>query len=373
MPEWKTTTIGDVLTLQRGFDITRAEQRPGSIPVVSSGGIGSYHDTAAAKGPGVVIGRKGTLGKTFYLPGDYWPHDTTLWVKDFKASCPRFVYYFFLNLDVMGLDVGSANPTLNRNHVHPLPVRWPGPDEQVRIANLLGALDDKIAVNDRIAETTRALTRAHFHTAQQSADPAGIGLGSVVAFLNRGVAPRYTENPSQLCVLNQKCIRDGRVSLAPARLTLSDKVPADKMLKVNDVLVNSTGMGTLGRVARWTGRQSCTVDSHVTIVRFDAAKVDPVCAGFAMLGAEAEIETLGQGSTGQTELSRARLSALRIVVPSKDSAKRLRPMLDALEKRGDAALEESISLAQLRDALLPELMSGEVRVRDAEKVVGDVT
>src|SRR5487761_1758637 len=153
MSEWKTTAIGDVLTLQRGFDITRNEQRPGSVPVISSGGIGSYHDTAAAQGPGVVIGRKGTLGKVFYLPGDYWPHDTTLWVKDFKGSHPRFVYYFFLNLDVMSLDVGSANPTLNRNHVHPLPVRWPDFAHQVRIADILGALDDKIAVNDQISST----------------------------------------------------------------------------------------------------------------------------------------------------------------------------------------------------------------------------
>src|SRR6185437_8740983 len=125
-------------------------------------------------------------------------------------------------------------------------------------------------------------------------------------------------------------------------------------LRPDDVLVNSTGIGTLGRVARWTGKESCTVDSHVTIVRFDPAKVDPVCAGFAMLGAETEIESLGQGSTGQTELGRAQLSSLQITVPSKERAAELRPLLDVLENRGDSALEESTSLAQLRDGLLPK-------------------
>ena len=115
------------------------------------------------KGPGDVIGRKGTLGKTFYMPEDYWPHDTTLWVKDFKGSHPRFIYYFFVNLDVMGLDVGSANPTLNRNHVHPLPVRWPEDyDEQVRIADLLGAFDDKIAVNELVAVTSLELALSRY-------------------------------------------------------------------------------------------------------------------------------------------------------------------------------------------------------------------
>lgn len=137
MPEWRAVTIGDVITLQRGFDITRVEQRPGPIPVISSGGISSYHDTSAATGPGVVIGRKGTLGRAFYLSGDYWPHDTTLWVKDFKGNLPKFVYYFFLGLDVMGLDVGSANPTLNRNHVHPIQVRWPERGDQEGIADVL--------------------------------------------------------------------------------------------------------------------------------------------------------------------------------------------------------------------------------------------
>src|SRR5438128_9572680 len=89
---WEATTIGEVITLQRGFDITKAEQRPGAVPVVSSGGVSSYHDSAAVTGPGVVIGRKGALGTVFYLEGDYWPHDTTLWVKDFHGTDPRFAY-----------------------------------------------------------------------------------------------------------------------------------------------------------------------------------------------------------------------------------------------------------------------------------------
>ncbi len=141
-----------------GFDITRSEQRDGAIPVVSSGGVSSFHDVSVAHGPGgVVIGRKGTLGKTFYLDGDFWPHDTTLWVKDFKSSVPRFVYYFMSGFDTTWLDAGSANPTLNRNHLHPLRVLWPPVREQRAIADLLGALDDKIASNRKLAATANAL------------------------------------------------------------------------------------------------------------------------------------------------------------------------------------------------------------------------
>ena len=140
-PGWVETTIGDQLTLQRGFDITKDQQNNGEVPVVSSGGIKSYHDKAMARGPGVVIGRKGTLGKVFYLENDYWPHDTTLWVKDFKGNEPRFVYYLFAGLDVKRLDSGAANPALNRNQVHPIEVTWPRVDRQKALVETLDALE----------------------------------------------------------------------------------------------------------------------------------------------------------------------------------------------------------------------------------------
>ncbi|HHA2074368.1 TPA: restriction endonuclease subunit S, partial [Enterobacter ludwigii] len=68
------TTIGEQVTLQRGFDITKKDQVEGNIPVVSSGGISSYHNEAKVSGPGVVLGRKGSLGTVFYIDGPYWPH-----------------------------------------------------------------------------------------------------------------------------------------------------------------------------------------------------------------------------------------------------------------------------------------------------------
>jgi type I restriction enzyme S subunit len=140
---WVHTTIGDQVTLQRGFDITKHHQKEGTIPVVSSGGIKSFHSTAMTQGPGVVMGRKGTLGKVFYLENAFWPHDTTLWVKDFKGNIPRFVYYFFTLLDVRHLDSGTANPALNRNQVHPIEIDWPPIALQKKIAARLDSLQEE--------------------------------------------------------------------------------------------------------------------------------------------------------------------------------------------------------------------------------------
>lgn len=142
-PGWSQTTVGEQLTLQRGFDITKNQQRDGTVPVVSSGGIKSFHDTPMAKAPGVVIGRKGTLGKTYYLGCDYWPHDTTLWVKDFKGNVPRFVYYLLLGLNVKHLDSGAANPALNRNQVHPLKISWPPLSQQDEFTLRLDSLGEE--------------------------------------------------------------------------------------------------------------------------------------------------------------------------------------------------------------------------------------
>jgi type I restriction enzyme S subunit len=142
--------LGDVLTFQRGFDITKSGQSAGEVPIVSSSGVSSYHNKWKVKGPGVIIGRKGTLGTVHYIREHYWPHDTTLWIRDFKGNDPRFLSYFLQTLKLENFDVGASNPTLNRNHIHKLRVIFPTQIEaQRRIAAILSAHDELIEHNKR--------------------------------------------------------------------------------------------------------------------------------------------------------------------------------------------------------------------------------
>ncbi|MGE0126972.1 MAG: restriction endonuclease subunit S [Blastocatellales bacterium] len=134
---WEVRQLGRFITLQRGFDITKDQQAAGSIPVVSSGGVSSYHNKSTSQGPGVIVGRKGSVGTVHFIEEPYWAHDTTLWVKDFGGNHPKFVYYVLSLLDLKRFDTGSANPTLNRNIVHPEIVAFPPPDEQVLISAYL--------------------------------------------------------------------------------------------------------------------------------------------------------------------------------------------------------------------------------------------
>jgi type I restriction enzyme S subunit len=154
IPEhWELVQLRRRITLQRGVDTTKDEQNEGDVPVVSSGGISSYHDHALVRGPGVVVGRKGTAGAVYYIEEDFWPHDTTLYVKEYRASNPRYVYYKLLSMNLQSYDTGSANPTVNRNIVHPEIVSWPSPTEQRAVVDYL---DHETAKIDRMMEKVEA-------------------------------------------------------------------------------------------------------------------------------------------------------------------------------------------------------------------------
>lgn len=165
---WEIVRLGRRIELQRGVDITKNEQSEGNVPVVSSGGIASFHDKAFARGPGVVVGRKGTAGAVHWVECDYWPHDTTLYVRKFGGNQPRYVFYKLCSMDLASFDTGSANPTLNRNLIHPVFVSWPPLPEQAAIAAYLDeetakldALVSKVeAAVERLQEYRTALTTA---------------------------------------------------------------------------------------------------------------------------------------------------------------------------------------------------------------------
>jgi len=127
--------------------------------------VTSYHNEFKANGPGVVIGRKGTLGSVHFSESDHWPHDATLWSKDLRGNNPRFVYYYLHALDFKRFDVGNSNPTLNRNHIHDLSVLIPPLGIQERIADLLSASNDLIENNRRriplLEEAARILCDLH--------------------------------------------------------------------------------------------------------------------------------------------------------------------------------------------------------------------
>ncbi|NVM99040.1 restriction endonuclease subunit S [Arthrobacter sp. SDTb3-6] len=316
-----------------------------------------------------AIGRVGLVGERRMLLSSSM---MKLTVDSSKAD-PKYVLYYFRGpgereLLMRASTVGTPGIGQPLTSLRGITIELPDLQQQQAIAEVLGALDDKIAANTKLGETSAQLSLTLFKQAVHEASDEFL-LSDITSLLSRGVTPKYADGADTMMVLNQKCIRGQRVDLGPSRRTVTAKVRRDKVLLANDVLINSTGQGTLGRVARWTTEAITTVDSHVTIVRFDNSKVDPAVAGLGLMSLQDVIIEMGEGSTGQTELSRTELGKLRVRLPKLSDQARLSKRLVALTEMEHAHLAENLTLSATRDALLPQLMSGKLRVKDAESTI----
>ena len=146
---WKTSTIGEIAPLQRGYDLPTNNVISGTIPVVYSNGILRFHNEGKCQAPAIITGRSGTIGKFTYIDhGEYWPHNTSLWVTTFHKNYPRFVYYFFQNVGFEKYATGSGVPTLNRNDIHKHIESIPSnKEEQQAIASYFTTLDSQISAS----------------------------------------------------------------------------------------------------------------------------------------------------------------------------------------------------------------------------------
>ena len=407
--EWTSMPFGDFLSLQRGHDLPEQERLKGDVPILGSFGVTGWHNKSLAKAPGLTIGRSGaSFGTATYTERDYFPLNTTLYVTDFKGSHPRFAYYFAEQFDFSAFNSGSAQPSLNRNYINPVEVSIPPFSEQKAIAHILGTLDDKIELNRKTNETLEAMAKALFKSwfvdfdpdrAKAEGRPTGLPaeisdlfpdsfedseLGEIPSgwqcshladraiYLSRGISPVYCEEGGVL-VLNQKCIRDSRVSFEKARRhDTTRKQVIGREVRRFDALVNSTGVGTLGRVAMMPiCQEEVVVDSHVTVVR-GGNEQESFFISSALLNRQTEIEALGEGSTGQTELSRVVLGSMPVIFPSSQLISAYFDFAFIIQDKIEKNDQASVALASARDALLPKLISGELRIPDAEKMLEEV-
>jgi type I restriction enzyme, S subunit len=153
---WKRKNLGEVITLQRGFDLPEQDRIHGTIPIISSSGITGFHNESKVSPPGIVTGRYGTIGKVFLVDVDFWPLNTSLWVKDFYGNDHRYIYYLLQSIDYKKLSDKTGVPGINRNDVHKLRVLLPPLLEQCRIGEMLGVWDESIDLLERLIGRVRS-------------------------------------------------------------------------------------------------------------------------------------------------------------------------------------------------------------------------
>ncbi|AVF36985.1 restriction endonuclease subunit S [Rahnella sikkimica] len=147
---WLQCNLGDVLTLQRGFDLPQRLRKEGDIPIISSSGESGWHDRAIVSPPGIVTGRYGTIGEVFLIDRPFWPLNTTLYVREFKGITPSYAYFLLKTVDFQSHSGKSGVPGVNRNDIHQENILLPPIKEQIAISDILSNVDELISVLERL-------------------------------------------------------------------------------------------------------------------------------------------------------------------------------------------------------------------------------
>ena len=287
-----------------------------------------------------------------------------------------FVYYSMLELGkVLNFHskTSTAVPIVNKSSFSQYEIDCPKLNTQKRIGAILSSIDKKIEennqINNNLLQQALAVYKAWFcdYVLSDGVLPESWHITTIDALsslVTRGIAPKYDDSSNQI-VLNQKCIRDHTIDVSLARRHLQKRIN-EKWISKGDLLINSTGTGTLGRVAQvWFDTNNMTVDSHVTIVR-PKAPILQSYIGFWGFSHESEIEAQHTGSTGQTELPRDRVKALELLLPDEDTLIKFNGLVIPMTDIVVSNQKENARLSQLRDTLLPKLMSGEFDVSTIE-------
>lgn len=303
-------------------------------------------------------------------------HDGWIYFSDYNGIDPEFLYYKLITLKDYFLSVayGAAIQNINTDLVRNTEIELPNIFTQQRIAETLTSYDSLIETNFRrialLEESARLLYREWFvklrfpgHELVKVVDALPEGwelkpIADLAKLLSRGITPKYNDLAKGL-IINQKCIREGRINLAPARHQ-SKEVKQDKLVQVGDILINSTGAGTLGRVAQIREEiADCTVDTHVTIVRPISAETMGFF-GVALLELAPIFESMGRGATNQLELGRTDIGAVQLLTPPNQLQIEFHNIVWPIFEQVNALVNSCNLLAEARDALLPKLMSGQL-------------
>jgi len=399
MSDWKETTLGQLVTFQRGHDLSQTQFKEGIYPIVGSNGIIGYHNEFTTKKNGITIGRSGNIGSPSYIDKDFWAHNTTLYVKEFHNSHPKFIYYLLKTLDFQSFNSGSAVPSLNRNYIHPYPLNAPDYDEQVKIADVLSSLDRKIEnlcqQNETLERIAQTLFKHWFvdfefpnedgkpykssgeemERSELGETPAGWRIGKLGEFCNvkHGYAFKgesiTTEETDQVLLTPGNFKIGGGFNSSKYKYYSDDDYDEEYILIPGDLIITMTDLSkegdTLGYPA-FVPKYSKNVFLHnQRLGKVVNSQIDPFFLFFLLCRREYRSHILGTAS-GSTvrHTSPSRILDYGFAVPGRELLDRFSLIASNLICKSFSNHEQIQTLTKIRDVLLPKLMSGKLRIKD---------
>lgn len=386
--EWKETTIGNEIELIYGKSLPKTKRIEGNYPVYGSGGVTGTHNEALVKGPGIVVGRKGTVGSLYYEKRDYFPIDTVYYIKESPKYDLRFIYYFLKTRSLDKMNSHSAVPGLNREEVYKKMITIPAKEEQKAIANILSSLDEKIELNNQMNKTLEEMAQAlfkrwfvDFEFPNEDGEPYKSSGGEMVDS-ELGMIPRGWEvhELEELLYCIKKPVKAGEhlegvpylpidtlpmktlsikeyKSWEEAKSSLISFQKDDIILGAMRVYFHRVCLAPFDGITRTTcfvlRPKQEELHGYLTMQLFQEETIN-----FA--------NSTSKGTTMPYAVWENGLNKMKVVAPCKNVNIRFSKAIDGILESIRDSLFESIYLKEIRDALLPKLMSGEIRVTDLQ-------
>lgn len=362
-----TCELGDIITFQRGHDLPRKSMIKGMYPVIGSNGIIGYHNEYTTEAPTITIGRSGNVGNPAIYYGNAWAHNTTLYVKEFKNSDPIFVYYLLKTLNLANYAGGSAVPTLNRNHIHTLPIRIPQEiDVQRKMGSVLKLFDDKILfnkkINDNLFGQMQALYKSWFvdflpfgGTKPRTWIETDIYTLANIIYGAPFKSKQFNTDGNGTPIIRIRDLKDQQLT------TYTTEVhPKGYLLQPGDIVVGMDGEFRpyiWGNDGAWLNQRVCVFENKRPNGKaFLYFTIKPLLYGIEQTQVATTVIHIGKKDFDAFEITLPDASALD------DFDALTAPMIGAIVSNNI----ENKRLAALRDSLLPKLMSGEIDVSDIQ-------
>lgn len=343
--KWKACTLGDLVTFHRGYDLPKSEMIIGPYPVVGSNGIIGYHNQYTTENPSISIGRSGNVGNPFIYYGKSWSHNTTLYAEQYKNCDPIFIYYLLRTLKLDKYAGGSAVPTLNRNHIHGLPVYVPTTvEDQKKIATFLKIIDDKIKINRRINDNLQQQAQAIYGDMFiTNANPSW-----QMGHLSDLITVRYGKDHKKLADGKYPVYGSGGIMRYVER----------PLYAKESVLIPRKG--TLNNVI-YVNQPFWSVDTmFYTEMRL------PNVAKFVYHFIKTKDLTALNAGSAVPSMTTDILNSMEVTIPSTSALEAFESIVSPLYKNMHENDKQSTILGKLRDTLLPKLMSGEIDISAIE-------
>jgi type I restriction enzyme S subunit len=406
--EWKQLTLGDVVTLKRGYDLPSQHRLPGQFPIVSSSGISGSHNEAKADGPGVVTGRYGTIGQVHFVDGPYWPLNTTLYVQDFKGNHRRYVKYLLETIDYRQYSDKAAVPGINRNHLHEAVVTIPDLVEQERIAGTLASLDRRIDLLRQTNTTLEAIAQALFkswfvdfdpvHAKAEDREPEAMDAATAALFPSEfeaselGLIPKgwrkatsgeiyevgigktpprkepqwFTNNSSDVAWASIRDMGAAGVFLAStAEFLTREAVGKFNVRMVPEGSVLMSFKLTVGRLAI----ADFDMTTNEAIANFKPKQGSLPQSFLYCFLKSFDMHSLSSTSSIANATNSKAIRDISILSPGLELAQKFDALAGPLLQRIRMQQRQMATLASLRDTLLPRLISGKLRLPEAEAAI----